>query len=73
MRFSKSGAEVEVPLLNAPAGLSERKSGVRLRPETQAFVREVGRNDERSVPELIADICTACTQTGDSRLARRAC
>ena len=73
LRFSKLGAEVEVPLLNASAELSECKSGVCLHPETQALVCEVGQNDERSVPELIADICTACAQMGDLRLAHHTC
>ena len=73
LKFVKSGTGVEVPILNAPAGLSERKVGVRLRPESAAFTRDLNPTDPCTIPELIMEVCTICARTGYLGLACKAC
>ena len=68
--FTKAGKETECPLLNAPAGLSERKTGVRLHPEPSTYACAIPPDE---IPQMIARVCSACARTGDSNMARKAC
>ena len=68
--FTKAGKETECLLLNAPAGLSERKTGLRLHLEQTAYARAIPPD---KIPQMIAQVCSACAHTGDSNMAHKAC